>query len=508
VRSQAFAFYNFRCLHAQNGKTGVRLSVCANTYVSYTTTIERMSTKDGKHIFAFVNSLPPSAVRAVETLAKTDGTPYKTLLIRDTRSRKKIDTSHADIVVECDFSKPLQIGRVLLPYQAALKAITCRGEWNIARFIKVIPHVPYLRTPNTESLEWSSDKYEMRKRLRLFDPKHTPRFTLVKNNTKKERKRIAEKVQFPLVVKPANLAGSALVSICYHEDELETTLRKTFGKVKGLYKKEGRIEEPKILAEEYMEGEMYSLDSYVNGRGTIWHCPPVKVTTGKNIGHDDFYNYLRMTPTTLKKESVAVLNERAELAIHALGLRNVTVHTELLQVDGDWKIIELGPRIGGFRQILYELSCDINHSLNDILVRVPRVPQIPKKCKTFAASMRYYPHEEGVITEVKGIKKIKELESFVSMKVNLKVGDRTSYAKHGGGGVFDLTLSNADRSKLLADIRRIEKMVSVEVETRGQRVSAAKHAKKQVSKKRAAIKTSVKKVTKKTAKKPVQKGKR
>ena len=436
-----------------------------------------MTERVSKDIFAFINTLPPSAIDAVAKLSKQDSKDYKILVVRDVRTKNKASVGSADYVVDVDFTKPIQIARALLPYEKRLKAITCRGEWNIARFVKVIPHVAYLRTPTTESLSWASDKYEMRKRLNVYDPKHTPKFTWVKNNSKKERLRVIDKVKFPMVVKPANLAASALVSICYHEDELEQTLKKTFRKVKGVYKKDGRIEEPKIIAEEYMEGQMYSVDSYVNSRGAIFHCPPVRVKTGRDIGHDDFYNYLRITPTKLKKETVDSLQQRVEQSIKALGLRSTTAHTELLLIDGDWKVIELGPRIGGFRQVLHDLSCGIDHGLNDLLIRIPRKPLIPKKCNGFAAAMRYYPDQEGVITEIKGIKKITELESVHTLNVKLKVGDKSAFAKHGGGGVFDLVLYNQDRSKLLADIRRVEQMVQVEVISKGKRNVAVKKPK-------------------------------
>ncbi len=416
-----------------------------------------------KNIILFINNLPLSAVQAVRKLEKLQEKKYRIMILRDSRHRKDVDYTEADIYEECDFTKPTKIAEALLPYQNELHAVTCRSESNIARFISVIPHIPYLRTPSTESLHWATDKYEMRKRFRLFDPKHTPRFTLVKDNSKVERARIISKIGFPLIVKPTNLAASALVHVCYHEEELEKTLRTSFRKLRSQYAKDSRVELPKLMAEEYIEGDMYSIDSYVNSRGFVSHCPIVKVTTGKNIGHDDFYNYLRITPTNLKKESLENAQKRVEIGIHALGLRNTTVHSEVLRVDNDWKIIEIGPRIGGFRHTLHELSCDIDHSLNDILTRIPLKPIIPKKCKGYAAVMRYYANTEGVVEQMTGLKKLKELNSYKEVKVKAKIGDRVSFAKNGGKGVFDLTLFNVDRSKLLADIRRVEKMVNIKI---------------------------------------------
>ena len=446
--------------------------------------------KPQKNIIAFVMGARVRALDEIKHSAEKNGVTYRTMLIRDSRLKRPVKMLDYDIVVECDFGKPSKIAAALLPYQNELLAITCRFEQSIARFAAVIPHVPYLHTPTTESLTWATDKYEMRKRLRLFDAKNTPVFTWVKSNTKKERTRVIEKVKFPMIVKPTNLAGSLFVTICYHEEDLEKTLRTAFRKIRVAYKKDSRLEEPKIIAEEYMDGDLYSLDSYVNNRGEVEHCPLVRQRTAKELGQDDFYNYLQITPTALKQETVNKAREVAEHAIHALGLRSVTAHTELMKVDDEWKIIEIGPRPGGFRDILHKLSCDIDHTMNDIAVRIPKKIVIPKKCKGYAAYYKYVAPEEGTIMETKGIKKIEELKSFHSITVNKKVGDRAVFAKNGGRPIFTVVLYNAERSELLADIRRIEQSVSVTVGNGKE--AAKKSAVRKVAKKKKEAKKKMK----------------
>ncbi len=399
------------------------------------------------------------------------------MLLWDSRVKGDDKKKGYDILVSCDFGKPHKIAEALMPYQEELLAITCRGDNQINHFRDVLPHVPYLRTPTTESLRWAIDKYEMRRRFRLYDPKITPLFTKVTDNTRKERERVIAKLGLPLIVKPANLGASLLVAICYHEEELEKTLSTIFRKIRKAYELDGRVEEPKVIAEQYMEGDMYSIDSYVDSRGVIYHCPLVRVTTGKQIGHDDFFGYKQTTPSALNEKSVKKARRVTETAIRALGLRSTSAHTELMKIDDDWKVIEVGPRLGGFRDILYGLSCDIEHTMNDIFIRIPRKPVIPKKCKGFATAIKWYSDKEGKILEMKGIKKIEALKSFHSIQVNKKVGDRAVFARHGGRSIFNVFLYNKTRSDLLADIRRLEKLVKIKVESRNGKT-------KQVSKKK------------------------
>ncbi len=419
--------------------------------------------KQQKNIIAFVMGLRASAIADIRAYEKETGIKYHILYIQDSKYPIKQTVEGFDELLTIDFSSDVKISQAMHPYENRILAITCTNDDNIARFAKIIPSVPYLRTPTTESLRWATDKYEMRKRFFVYDKTITPKYTLVKDNSKIERERIVAKLGFPLVVKPANLGGSLFVTICYHEDELQKALSVGFKKIRKAYENDKRMEEPKIIAEQFMEGDMYSIDSYVDSRGTVYHCPLVRVRTGRDIGHNDFFGYIQITPTALKPETVERARTVAEKAIHALGLRSCSAHTELIKIDTDWKVVEVGPRIGGARDVLYDLSCDIKHSLNDVLIRIPKKPVIPKKCKGYAAYIKWFAKKEGTITEMKGIKKIEQLESFHSIKINKKVGDRSIFASNGGRAVFVLYFYNADRSKLLADIRRLEQMVDVKV---------------------------------------------
>jgi D-alanine-D-alanine ligase-like ATP-grasp enzyme len=436
-----------------------------------------MDKKSEKDTIAFVMGLRASAVTEVRNFEKVIKRKLRILYIQDKNIPMKESVSGYDEIVLIDFSSSIQIEEALLPYQNNLLAITCTNDDNIARFAKIIPNVPYLRTPTTESLIWSTDKYEMRRRFRAYDSTITPKFTQIKDNSKEERQKAMDRVGFPMIVKPTNLGASLFVQVCYHEDELKKALTNGFQKIKKAYEHDNRLETPRIIAEQFVEGDMYSIDSYVDSRGKVHHCPLVRVKTGKDIGRKDFYGYLQVTPTILKPETIERAKIVAEKAIRALGLRSCSAHTELIKQDIDWKVVEVGPRIGGARDELYKLSCDIEHSLNDIRIRIPQKPVIPKKCKGFAAYMKWFSDTEGIIIETKGIKKIEQLESFHKISVKKKVGDKAVFASNGGRAIFLLYLYNADRARLLADIRRIEEMVSIKVEKKPRLHSVTKNPK-------------------------------
>lgn len=424
--------------------------------------------KKQRNIIAYVSRVTPEVVADVRAWEKETGEKYRIMLIENSarqlsKKQKGAGLEGVDIVLSVDFDSDTALQEALAPYQDQLCAITSRVESYVADFIKIIPFVPYLATPTPESLKWASDKRLMRRHFRVADASITPKYTLVKDASEAELDRVVGRVGLPLILKPTNLAQSLLVNVCHHQDELRKAAKEIFKEIEKVYAENGRTERPRVIAEQYMEGLQYSIDAYVSARGKVTCCPLVRQKTGHDIGRDDFFGYLQSTPTALSSTTVKKAEDVVKRGVHALGLRNTTVHVELMRIDDVWKIIEIGARIGGFRPQLHRLSCGINHGMNDVLVRMGRQPVVPRRCRRFSAAMKYYAKEEGEIVSILGLKKIEKLASFHKIEMRKKRGDQSVFAKNGGGAIFVLYLVNDSRSELLADIRRVEETVSVEV---------------------------------------------
>lgn len=356
-----------------------------------------------------------------------------------------------------------KIAKLLAPYADRLLAATCTKEKNIRAYRRIIPHVPYLFTPTQDSLNWATDKVEMRQRMSEYAPEVCPKFMLVEDLKEATIKKIEKTIHFPLIVKPAGLAASKHVAVCYYRQEFEQNSKKIMAALAKEYKERERDDKPKILVEEFMEGSMYSIDAYVNARGYVYHCPPVHVKTGISIGFDDFFGYIRILPVQLKEYKIEKAEQAVTQAIHALGLRNVSCHAELMKTEDGWKVIEVGPRVGGYRHTMYQLSHGINHLLNDSLIRIPQKPVIKTRAKQTVAVMQFFARKEGQLVTIDGLKKIPKLDSFQNLDIKIKTGGMCKFAKNGGGSVFDVTLAHKLRSQVLADIRRIEQVINIEV---------------------------------------------
>lgn len=419
-----------------------------------------------KNIIFFVGNTLSSAIEEVRSCEKKTKLKFRFGLIQDSKitqiAPEKLHKQKIDISISCDLDDQSAIQKALIPYQNQIFSVTTRGEYYIPLLAKVVPHIPYIKNPTSESLLWATDKLLMRRRLYAYNKKISPAYTVVPDTSQKSLKKIEEKIGFPMMAKPSGLAASKYVSLCFHKDELKNVLDKLFKKMQVEEKKHKIQKIQKILVEQFMEGDMYSVDCYVNGKGKVYFCPMVAIKTGNTIGFDDFFGYRQITPTLLGKKNIEEAHHVSTQAIHALALRNTTVHIELMKMEDVWKVIELSPRIGGFRSQMYAYSYGIDHSLNDILIHAGKKPVIPIKRKGYTVAMKFFAKKEGRLSKLKGIKKIEGIKSLKSLKVRKKIGDYCSYAKNGGDSVINLIMFHEDRSKLLADIRRVEQMLIIE----------------------------------------------
>ena len=166
----------------------------------------------------------------------------------------------------------------------------------------------------------------MREFFSVFDKTITPKFLVIEEYDKEKITEIEKKVGYPLILKPTNMASSQMVTKCYHRDELESTLKNIFKKgnflqtLRADFFDKKDFKGIKVVAEEFMEGKMYSVDGIVNEKGDFIVYPPVHVKTGKEIGFDDFFGYRRTLPTLLKEDAIEEINILVDKILNSLSL--------------------------------------------------------------------------------------------------------------------------------------------------------------------------------------------
>lgn len=411
----------------------------------------------------YVGSIPSGVLENVVRYIKTKKRPWKVMLWRATDLDFPIPEETKYFRVEhVDFSDPEDIKDIIAEYEGQIACVTARKDTNIPYLQKTIPHLPEgLRLPMVAALERGVDKIKMRKAFSKYSQKITPKYEIIDDLQNAKPSQFKTKLHFPVIVKPDGLQAALLVQAAYYPEELKeilTKMQKTIGKI---YKRDAGRGTISVLIEEIIEGDQYSVDVHIGNSGTIYFNPFVKYTMARQMGYDDFFSYEQTTPATISKESLEKARQVCADGIAALKLRNSSAHIELIRREGEWKIVEIGPRIGGFRPEMYGRSFGINIDMNDVLIRMGKKPIIPRVKKGYSSAIKFYPREEGYVTRIAGIQKAKELKSFESMSVLRNRGKKSLHAKHGGRYVVRVTLFNKDKSQFIKDKRKLEKMIKI-----------------------------------------------
>jgi len=402
----------------------------------------------------------PAMGDGLKRLEKRMGYPLKGVTLvdksqKDNASRRKNELFNEMYV---DFNDPIDIQSAVKTFKDDLLLATCRGDPNIPYFAKIIPFIPYIGVPTVASVTWSTNKISMRDRFTIEDPSITPEYKIITNDSGETMNSLEENVGYPMMIKPAKLMSSLLIQECPDRESLKNTLKNVFEQIQAVHDRVGRKDSPEVVVEQRMIGPLYSIDSYVDNKGKVYHCPPCGYVDGKQAGYSDFFLYNRTTPAvSLSDEDVTNAETVTEKGIHAMGLKNTTCHSELILTGTGWKIIEIGPRIGRYRDKMYELGYGIDHTLNDMLNRMSIEPEIPTQTKKHVAAFSFYPKTEGLLKEIEGIEKVKTLKSVHEVKIYKEPGYNAKFASNGGEEIVSVMLANQDPIKLKDDITIMEK---------------------------------------------------
>jgi len=153
-----------------------------------------------------------------------------------------------------------------------------------------------------------------------------------------EGKQAAQKIGYPVVVKPVDNAGARGVQCVKNDQELETAYAES---------QTYSHDQPEILIEQYLDGFEISTEALVYD-GKI-------VTTGfgdRNYTRSaEFYPYFiedgHNVPSTLPQETQDKVIEEANKAIRALGIDWGVAKGDILVHDGEVYILEMASRTSG-----------------------------------------------------------------------------------------------------------------------------------------------------------------
>jgi S-sulfo-L-cysteine synthase (3-phospho-L-serine-dependent) len=178
---------------------------------------------------------------------------------------------------------------------------------------------------NPERIERIRDKSVQRELLSSSEPSLCPQYKLV--NDVMQAKEVAEKIGFPVILKPVDGSGSVMVRMCSNSQEVDTQAR--------LILTEG----VQLLVEEMIIGQEISVETF-NGVAVG--------VTKKRLGATPYFVELgHLYPAALGADDKRAAIAAAEKIADLLGINWGPAHIELRLSPHGPKLMELNPRLAG-----------------------------------------------------------------------------------------------------------------------------------------------------------------
>jgi biotin carboxylase len=309
--------------------------------------------------------------------------------------------------------------------------------------------------------EACTDKYIMRTLFSAAPEKISPGFAVIESL--EQVLSFASNHQYPLILKPANLAKSLLVTKNQNEEELRANYKKMTEQIMAIYKKYAPHRQPKMLIEEFMHGSIHSVDAFVDAHGNPNVLEQVvDYQTGYDIGYNDNFHYSRLLPSKLTTEDLQKLRHVAQLGVQALGMKNSPAHIEIIMTPSGPQIVEIGARNGGYRERMHRLANGIDLLGATLDLAIGREPNITATKNDPCVVLELFPKKSGTFIGLHDEAALRALPSLVSVRVKSKAGTFVGKSADGYKACAVIILSNSNHTEFNEDLKFVDKNVYVE----------------------------------------------
>ena len=311
-----------------------------------------------------------------------------------------------------------------------------------------------------QAAEACTDKELMRTLFNNAPEKISPAFSVI--NSEQELVDFAKKHDFPLILKPANLAKSLLVTKNHSLEELIENYRKAQNLLKTTYAKYAPNRTPKLLVEEFLEGTIHSVDAFVDENGDPHILDNiVDYQTGYDIGYDDNFHYSRILPSTLSIDDKTSLRHVAELGCKSLGIKSSPAHIEIIMTKNGPRIVEIGARNGGYRERMHSYANNIDITANHISVALGKQPTIIGTSNNACAVLELFPKQPGTFLAINNYETLKYMDSLQYISIKASNGQYVGKSSDGYKMCAVIMLGSPSFDTLKRDLEYIRANVTV-----------------------------------------------
>jgi hypothetical protein len=379
----------------------------------------------------------PEALEALESQG------YKFGVFRDKSHPGTANPAVGDIV-DLDFSSrnnfvdSLKAARI-----PSIDGLLCTYE-NYITYKSILAEFLNVPAMPLEAAEKCTDKYLMRSAFLKQNPAITPRFASISGE--QEALAFASEVGYPLILKPANLVKSLLISRCNNQTELVQAYRRTIAHIRDVYRQNNVYDrEPQLILEQFIVGKMCSVAAFVDIHGQTHFCDGIcDLVSAQSAGFDDNFLYSRKLPADFDTQLERQIFNIAEQGVKALGMQATPAHLEIIYNHDTVKLVEIGARIGGYRPMMYSISYGIDMLEQEIKVALGETPNTSGKFQNFSAVYEIFPNQVGIF---KGLANAGPSDSYYYYNLVAKPGDMVGPSQNGYKAPLRIAVVDSDLAK-------------------------------------------------------------
>ncbi|MEU4986773.1 ATP-grasp domain-containing protein [Streptomyces anthocyanicus] len=266
-----------------------------------------------------------------------------------------------------------------------LAGVVTWSEWHLVQVARLARQL-HLPTSAPEVMRACRNKAAART---LFARHGVPSAASVSVRSRQEAEAAAERVGYPVVLKPAAHAGAIGVLRADDRDQLTAAYQaaeRTAGQ---------DAENTSVLVEEYLDGPEISVECVTHRGNTT-----VVAVNRKTLSPPPHFEQLahRVDATDPLLEAVA---PAARAALTALGITDGVSHVEMRMVDGRPRLIEVNARLAGdMIGHLVRLATGIDLARAAADIACDRIPDLTPTRSSAAAIRLLYPITSGTLTHL------------------------------------------------------------------------------------------------------------
>jgi biotin carboxylase len=264
-------------------------------------------------------------------------------------------------------------------------------------------------------------------------------------------------LDFPLVIKPAENAGSTGVTIAHSPAEALDAYQRAIRHDRQPH--HGIALDRRVLVQDYLDGAEYSVES-VTQHGTTTHLAITRKLTTTGNRHVELGHTL---PADLPPEAAQQIHATVKLAIDAVGIRDTVSHTEIMITpDGRCAVIEIAARPGsGQIGVLLEHALGIDLWTVCLDLALGR-PTHLTPTRSGYATVRFLtsPHP-GQLTAIRNLPDIGP--EVPAVRIRRRVGDVVGELDGNGARLGHIIVTGSDLTSVRRHASRLLAAIQIEV---------------------------------------------